>query len=111
MTAGRWKIRLGAAAENDFVNILRTTLDRFGPTQVEIYRSILVDALEQLSDGPELPGSAARDDILPGLRSLHVARRGRRGRHFIIYRAADETTIEIIRILHDRMDLAAHIPV
>jgi len=42
------------------------------------------------------------------MRPLHVARRGRRGRHFIVYRCIDGETIDVIRILHDSMELARH---
>ena len=52
----------------------------------------------------------ARDEIIPGIRTLHVERHGRRGRHFLVYRAADGQTVEIGRILHDRMDLQRHLP-
>ena len=110
MRAERWNIRLSALAEHDIADVLRTTLDMFGPRQVEIYRAILLDALALLSSGPDIIGSAARDDIRPGLRSFHVAQRGRHARHFIVYRASDGMTVEILRILHDRMDLATHIP-
>ena len=58
-----------------------------------------------------LTGSKGRDEILPGLRTLHVARRGRRGSHILMYRAAPQSTIEIVRILHDRMDLQRQAPV
>jgi toxin ParE1/3/4 len=47
---------------------------------------------------------------MPGLRTLHIARRGRRGRHFLMYRVAQATTIEVVRILHDRMELTRHLP-
>ena len=110
MTAGPWKIRLSQAAETDFAQILRTTLDSFGQRQVEIYRATLLDALAALALGPDAPGSAPRDEILPGLRSLHVARQGRRGRHFIMYRASNGNTIDIVRILYDGLELANHIP-
>jgi toxin ParE1/3/4 len=46
---------------------------------------------------------------MPGLRTLHVARHGRRGRHFLMYRVAAERTIEVARSLDDRMDLQQHI--
>jgi toxin ParE1/3/4 len=62
------------------------------------------------ANGPDVPGSAARDEIQEGLRTLHVARQGRCGRHFIMYRAADGSVIEVARILHEAMDLARHIP-
>ena len=110
MTRTRWRIRLGAEAEKDFVRILKYTKETFGSRQVAVYRVTLLEALAALESGPDVLGSAARDEILPSLRSLHVARQGRRGRHFIMYRAAEGQVIEIVRILHDAMDLASHIP-
>jgi toxin ParE1/3/4 len=57
-----------------------------------------------------VPGSLARDEVAPGLRSLHAARRGRRGRHVVLDRVAGGNTIEVVRILHDAMDLPRHLP-
>ena len=105
MAKQRWRVRLGAAAELDFANIVKWTAEKFGARQSRIYRDTLVRAIRELADGPDLTGSKARDEILPGLRTLHVARRGRRGSHILMYRAAPQSTIEIVRILHDRMDL------
>jgi hypothetical protein len=48
------------------------------------------------------------DDILPGLRVLHVARDGRRGWHFLIYRTSGDRNIEILRMLHDGIDFERH---
>jgi plasmid stabilization system protein ParE len=42
---------------------------------------------------------------------LHVSRGGRRGRHLILFRAGPEDTIEVLRILHDRMDIAGQVSV
>jgi toxin ParE1/3/4 len=106
----RWKVRLGFEAEIDFLRILKDTADAFGARQAGIYKVTLTNAVAALESGPDVPGSAARDEILPRLRSLHVARQGRRGRHFIMYRAAPGQVIEVVRILHDAMDLARHIP-
>ena len=110
MTRTQWRIRLGAEAEKDFAHILKHTRDNFGDRQVAIYQRTLLEALALLENGPDAPGSAARDEILNGLRTVHVARRGRRGRHFIMCCAADDQVIEVLRILHDAMDLARHIP-
>lgn len=110
MTEKRWRIRLGVEAEEDFARILKYTSETFGPRQADIYRDTLLDALAALGDGPDVLGSAARDEILPNLRTLHVARQGRRGRHFIMYRASGGHMIEVIRILHDAMELARHVP-
>jgi toxin ParE1/3/4 len=108
LSKARWRIRLGAAAERDFVRILQWTQKTFGKRQAAAYRTTLLDALSALEDGPNIPGSRAREEILPGLRTFHVARAGRRGRHFIMYRAGDDQVVEVLRILHDAMDLSAH---
>ena len=110
MSKAHWKVRLGSEAEKDFRRILKHTADTFGARQAAIYKATLIDAVAALESGPDVPGSAARDEILPRLRSLHVARQGRRGRHFVMYRATSGQVIEVLRILHDAMDLARHIP-
>src|SRR5919197_4164507 len=106
-----WRVRLGAAAELDFANILKWTTENFGARQSRLYRDTILRAIGELADGPDVPGSKARDEIMPGVRTLHVARHGRRGRHFFVYRAVhEERIIEIGRILHERMDLPRHLP-
>lgn len=105
-----WRVRLGAAAEVDFANILKWTTENFGARQSRVYRDTLVQAIGELAAGPDVAGSSARDEIMAGFRTVHVARRGCRGSHFLMYRTAPNTTIEIVRILHDRMDLRRHVP-
>jgi len=44
--------------------------------------------------------------------TLHVARHGRRGRHFVVFRVgreSDHGVIEVLRLLHDSMDLQRHL--
>jgi toxin ParE1/3/4 len=110
MADQRWRVRLGAAAEVDFANILKWTTENFGARQSRVYRDTLVQAIGELANGPDAAGSKVRDDIMAGLRTLHIARRGRRGSHFLMYRAAPNSMIEIVRILHDSMDLQRHVP-
>lgn len=110
MAERKWRVRLGAAAEVDFANILKWTTETFGARQSRVYRDTLVQAIGALAEGPHVAGSRARDEIMAGLRTLHVARRGRRGSHFLMYRAAPNSFIEIVRILHDGMDLRRHVP-
>lgn len=109
MAERRWRVRLGATAEIDFANILKWTTENFGARQSRIYRDTLIQAIGELADGPDVAGSKARDEIMAGLRTLHIARRSRRGSHFLMYRAMPNRTIEIVRILHDRMDLQRHV--
>ena len=104
----RWRVRLAASAEADYRIILRWTAEHFGTQQARIYARTLEGAIEELTEGPDVPGSRERPDIGPGIRVLHVARRGRRGRHFLLYRISSKAKpllIDVLRVLHDRMDL------
>jgi toxin ParE1/3/4 len=111
MITRQWRVRLGAVAEVEFANILKWTTENFGARQAAIYRDTLVQAIGELANGPDVPGSKARNEIIPGLRTLHVARHGRHGRHLLLYRALEGRIIEIGRILHDQMDLRRHWPI
>jgi toxin ParE1/3/4 len=104
--------RLAAAAEADFEDILSWTADHFGEPQARAYAEVLTDAFAALAAG-STTFAKARNDIAPRLFSLHVARDKRKGRHFIIFRVGqieNREIIEILRILHDSMDLARHLP-
>jgi toxin ParE1/3/4 len=105
-----WKVRLAAQAELDFSDVVSWTIENFGERQAETYAETLTLAIEALHDGPEQLGVKAREDIEPGIRSLHVARRGRRGSHFVVFREAQNQCIDVLRLLHDSMDLARHVP-
>ena len=105
----KWEVRLGSEAGRDLVRIVRRTRETFGLRQADVYAETLRAALMALEDGPDISGSKARDDIRPGYRILHVARGRRRGRHFVMYRAGDGVIV-VLRILHDAMDLARHVP-
>jgi toxin ParE1/3/4 len=109
-----WSVRLAAAAETDFEAIIGWTLDQFGDVQARVYAEVLVSAVEALSAGPNLPGVTARTEIGKHLFTLHVAREGRRGRHFVLFRidaTPERRQIDVLRILHDAMDLQRYAPV
>jgi len=108
MAQQEWRVRLGAGAERDFANILRWTRKNFGAQQAQNYRETITLAIRELTQAPDLRGSKRRDDVMPGLRMLHVARHGRPGRHLLLYRILDPRIIEIGRILHDSMDVQRH---
>lgn len=108
-----WTIRLAAAAERDYREILRWTVENFGRGQAKTYARTLSSALHDLTLGPSIAGVRLRDDIGPGIHTLHVARKGRKGRHFVVFRidpVHSEHTIDVLRLLHDSMDLPRHLP-
>lgn len=101
-----WTVRLGQQAEQDYVEILKWTAKSFGERQAITYSETMALAIEALESGPDVLGARARDDIQPGIRTLHVARQGRAGRHFVVFRVAG-LDIDVLRLLHDSMDLTA----
>ena len=91
---------LSAKSLEDLKSIGRFTLRSWGREQRNIYLSKLDESFHRLADQPNL--GSARDDIRKGYRVYHV------GRHLIFYRQKS-TGIEIIRILHGRMDVETHL--
>jgi len=109
----RWTIRLATSAEQDYREILRWTVANFGRGQAKTYAKTLSNALRDLARGPTIIGARLREDIGPGIYALHVARKGRKGRHFVVFRV-DSTrgnhSIDVLRLLHDSVDLPRHLP-
>ena len=113
MAGSFWTVRLSAAAEADYLQILRWTVENFGSSQARVYAETLMSALKTLAAGPDVIGVKARPEIGGKIRTLHVARNGRKGRHFIMFRvgsAEEENQIDVLRLLHDSMDLERHLP-
>ena len=111
---GEWPVRLSASAETDFQEIVRWTARQFGPRQAASYAQILSAALISLSkSGSEADGVRKRNDIARGLYGLHAGRGGRKARHFVMFRVTSDKgreNIDVLRILHDAMDLQRHVP-
>jgi toxin ParE1/3/4 len=106
-----WSVRLTATAEADYQNIIDWTLTQFGDLQARIYADTLSSALVALTDGSTTVGARERSEIGRGLFTLHVARGGHKGRHFVLFRVgSDNRQVEVLRLLHDAMDLKSHLP-
>jgi toxin ParE1/3/4 len=109
-TRRQWRVRLSDLADTDFQGILLWTENRFGEEQARIYEEALIAILASLSEGPSTPGARSRPEVGKGLHTLHVAGTRRRARHLVLFRVVGDGLIEIVRILHDGMDLARHLP-
>jgi toxin ParE1/3/4 len=111
--ANPWTVRLTNTAESDYQSIIVWTLREFGDLQARIYADTLSAALVALTAGPTTVGVKKRSEIGKGVFTLHVARGGRKGRHFVLFRVGpgkQQRHIEILRLLHDAMDLSRHVP-
>jgi len=92
--------RLRERAKADVRAIGRYTQATWGREQRNTYLARLDASFHLLAREPQR--GRACDDIRPGYRKYHV------GRHLIFYRDIPDG-VEIIRILHDRMDIETHL--
>lgn len=107
---GAWTVRLVAVSERDYQEVIKRSAQDFGPLQAEVYAETLELAINALREkGPRTIGVKEREEIGPGIFTLHAARHKRKASHLLVFRVLEIRTIEILRILHDRMDLARHI--
>jgi toxin ParE1/3/4 len=107
-----WTVRLTKTAESDYQRIIVWTLRKFGDLQARIYADTPSAALVALTAGPTTVGAKERSEIGKGVFTLHVARGGHKGRHFVLFRIGPDKNqrhIEVLRLLHDAMDLTRHI--
>jgi toxin ParE1/3/4 len=103
-----WTVRLTTTAESDYQSVIVWTLREFGDQQARIYADTLSAALASLTAGPTTVGAKERSEIGKGVFTLHVTRGGRKGRHFVLFRIGPDRRqrhIEVLRLLHDAMDL------
>ncbi len=83
------------------LSIGRYTRKQWGKAQQTRYLSQLDAAFHDLADKPET--GRACDDIREGYYKYGV------GKHLIFYRHKEKDQIEIVRILHGRMDIDQHL--
>ncbi|MBM3568967.1 MAG: type II toxin-antitoxin system RelE/ParE family toxin [Alphaproteobacteria bacterium] len=106
-----WVVRFSDAADADLRGIAVWTSAQFGNVQAKAYVAILAAAVDALVDGPTIVGARPRPDIGRNVHSLHAARHGKRARHLVLFSPTMRegvATIEVLRILHDAMDLPRH---
>jgi toxin ParE1/3/4 len=88
-------LRITPRARQDYDDILVYSEGIWGQEQADRYEAALNRALDVLLDFPLM--GRTRDDISPGLRS-------RQAQQHVIYYRVKGNVIEIVRILHERMD-------
>lgn len=107
------QFRLSRAARADLARILATSLERWGEAGRARYQAVVATALQTVARAPDGPTTRDRSELSPGLRSFHLqhARRGQRVDEpvHVIYFRATASTIEIVRVLHERMDPGRHL--
>ncbi len=91
------KVILRQEAINDLNDIWEYTFEKWSEDQADKYYGMLKLACKKIGENPEL--GKEYNDINKNLLGL------KSGKHILFYQLITENEIEIIRILHERMDL------
>ena len=92
------RVRLTPKAYEDLTDIWTYTEDTWGTEQAQHYTTSIHEAFQRLAETPLI--CAERTEFSPPVRMLHHES------HLIVYLQADEV---VVRILHERMDIASHL--
>lgn len=106
------RFRLSEPAKADIASILRTS----EPARVR-YRALLAAAMRRIAADPNGRGTADRAGLGAGIRSFHIRHSRDESReapvanpvHVVFYRVAEPGVVEIVRVLHDRMEPSRHV--
>ncbi|MEE4675257.1 type II toxin-antitoxin system RelE/ParE family toxin [Pseudomonas viridiflava] len=111
--------RISNPARADIVDILRLSQTQFGDQARQRYQALILAALQAIAGTPYRI-SHERDELAPGLRSYHLVYSRQQAkhphgtvkspRHVVFYRVANDEVIEVVRLLHDAMDVQLHLP-
>lgn len=93
--------RLTNKATEDLTRIWNYTVDTWSENQADHYFHLLLDSCQDLADG-RVAGKQY-EGICTGLLGKKA------GKHIIFYRIVNRNVVEIVRILHERMNLKKHI--
>ncbi len=91
------KFKLTNNAVKDLSDIWNYTFDTWSESQADKYYKLLLNACGAIAKKPQLGN--VYEEIYPDLKGKKASK------HIIFYRVIDDKSIEITRILHERMDL------
>jgi toxin ParE1/3/4 len=113
------RYRLSEPAKADIAAILRISEERHRKEARVRYRALLTAAMRRIAADPEGHSTIGRPELLPGIRSFHIRHSRDESReapvaspvHVIFYRALQPGLVEIVCVLHERMESIRHIDV
>ena len=85
-------------AVEDLTSIWNYTFDKWSEKQADKYYEMLINMCREVAESPSLLGRKY-DEVADGLYGIKA------NRHIIFYRVVESAGVEIVRILHERMDL------
>ena len=111
------RFRVSYPARTDIDDILATSTALWGTEAKRRYAALLRVAMQRVADQPDGPLTRDRSAVRPGVRSFHL-RHARRVQstagvkqpvHVLYYRIVRPDFVEILRVLHERMEASRHL--
>ena len=111
------RYRLSALARADIASVLRASETMHGAEARLRYRALLTAALKRIAADPQGISTSDRSELFDGVRSFHIRHARADSReaavaspvHVIFYRASEPGVVEIIRVLHERMEPSRYV--
>ncbi|NJK94735.1 MAG: type II toxin-antitoxin system RelE/ParE family toxin [Bacteroidetes bacterium] len=91
------KFKLTNKAVDDLTQIWNYSNLKWSENQADKYYQMLIDNFNEVANNPDMGKSYS--GVIENLSGFKV------GRHIIFYRKIEDDVIEIVRILHEQMDL------
>jgi toxin ParE1/3/4 len=95
------KFELTKKAVEDLGDIWNYTCENWSEHQGDKYYQLLIESFKEIDGHPGIGKNYS--EIVESLRGLKV------GRHIVFFREMEGRKVEIVRILHDQMDLKKRI--
>ena len=111
------RYRLSEPAAADIAAILRRSEELHGKEARLRYRACLTAAMRRVAADPTAMSTVDRTELAPGFRSFHIRHSRGESRaapvanpaHVIFYRVVQTSVVEIVRVLHERMEPRRHV--
>jgi toxin ParE1/3/4 len=91
------KFKLTNSALKDLSDIWNYTFDTWSESQADKYYKLILNACSAIAKKPDQ--GKVYEEIYPNLKGKKASK------HIIFYRIMDDKSIEVTRILHERMEL------
>ena len=106
------RYRLSEPAKAEIAAILRRSEELHGKEARLRYRACLSAAMRRVAADPAGISTVDRTELAPGIRSFHIRHSRHESReapvanpvHVIFYRVVQTSVVEIVRVLHERME-------